>query len=195
MRTAVLISGRGSNLEAILRAEKVNRLGSADVCIIISNNPDALGLKIAEDFGKKTAIVTKNEGENEIIKLLGEEKIEIVVLAGFMQILTQKFIDEYPNRIINIHPSLLPSFPGLRAQKQAFNAGVKITGCTAHFVNEEVDGGPIILQKAVEVSENDTEEELTAKILKEEHLLLPKAISLLSSGKLEVIGRKVRIVD
>ena len=138
---------------------------------------------------------SKENFENELLEELKQNKIEFIVLAGFMQILSPEFIKNYSNKIINIHPSLLPSFPGLRAQKQALDYGVKISGCTAHFVNEEVDGGPIIFQKQVEIYAGDTEEILSNRILKEEHILLPEAIKLISQGKVEIIDRCVRIVE
>ncbi len=201
MNIAILISGRGTNLEAILKAEQEKKLGEATVVLIISNNPDALGLSLAQKFQKKTAIVDRknfqntSETEEEMLRLLEESKIDLIVLAGFMQILSPNFITIYENKIINIHPSLLPSFPGLHAQKQALDKGVKLSGCTVHFVNEKVDDGPIILQKQVKVMEEDTEEDLSQRILKEEHILLPKAISLFSMGKIAINGNKVRVVE
>jgi phosphoribosylglycinamide formyltransferase-1 len=195
MKTAVLISGRGTNLEAILHAEENNNLGKAKVVLVVSNNSDALGLNIAKKYSKRTAIIEKEAGEKLLLDLLQEHKIELIVLAGFMQILSPSFISKYVDRILNIHPSLLPSFPGLKAQRQALEAGVKVSGCTVHFVNEEVDGGPIILQKAVKIKDNDTVEELASRILEIEHKILPQAISLFSEGKLEVDGKTVRIVN
>jgi len=201
MNVAVLISGRGSNLRAILEAEKNNNLGEAKVTLVLSNKPTAKGLEHARAFGKKVVILessgfkTREDYDKELVKILNEHRIDLVVLAGFMRILSPVFIEAFRNRIINIHPSLLPSFPGLHAQKQALDYGVKISGCTVHFVTEEVDGGPIILQHAVEVLDDDTEETLSQRILKFEHQLLPKAIRLISEGKVRLEGRKTRIVS
>lgn len=200
MRTAVLISGRGTNLEAILKAEEEKSLGKTKIVLVLSNNPEAKGLEIAQRSHKQTAIVDKKnldycEQESEILEILEHNKIEFIVLAGFMQILSSNFISKYKNKIINIHPSLLPSFPGLKAQKQALDFGVKISGCTVHIVTETVDEGPIILQKCVEVYSEDSEKELADRILREEHVLLPKAISLFSLGKIQVYSNKARIVE
>ncbi|MHA1685487.1 MAG: phosphoribosylglycinamide formyltransferase [Candidatus Heimdallarchaeaceae archaeon] len=200
MNVAVLISGRGSNLRAILEAEKANNLGNAQIKLVVSNNPNAKGLEHAHEFGKKVVILDssrfkqREEYDKELVNILRENDIELVVLAGFMRILTKVFLDAYRNSVINIHPSLLPSFPGLHAQRQAIEYGVKIAGCTVHFVTEEVDGGPIILQKAVEVLDTDTEETLSHRILEHEHKLLPEAIRLISLGLVQIDGRKVRIV-
>lgn len=194
MRTAVLISGRGSNLQAILEAEEEKNLGDANVVLVISNNSEAKGVILASNYSKNIEILDIEEGEDTLIKILMKHEIELIVLAGFMKILSSDFVSRYVNKIINIHPSLLPSFPGLNAQRQALESGVKISGCTVHFVNEEVDDGPIILQSAVEVLDEDTEVDLASRILKEEHKILPNAISLVSQGKLDVVGRKVRIV-
>ena len=200
MNVAVLISGRGSNLRAILEAEKANNLGNAQIKLVVSNKQNAKGLEHAHEFGKKVVILDssrfkqREEYDKELVNILRENNIELVVLAGFMRILTKVFLDAYRNSVINIHPSLLPSFPGLHAQRQAIEYGVKIAGCTVHFVTEEVDGGPIILQKAVEVLDTDTEETLSHRILEHEHKLLPEAIRLISLGLVQIDGRKVRIV-
>ena len=201
MNVAVLISGRGSNLQAILQAEKENKLGNANVKLIVSNNPEAIGLKYSKQYGVHSLILdsstfeTNKNFELKLIQALQEYNIELIVLAGFMQILTEEFIDLYYGKVINIHPSLLPSFPGLDAQNQALEHGVKISGCTVHFVNAEVDSGPIILQEAVKISDSDTEEILSEKILKIEHQLLPLAISLISTEKVSIEGRIVRIEE
>jgi phosphoribosylglycinamide formyltransferase-1 len=200
MRIAILISGRGSNLKAILEAEKKQKLGQAEVSLIISNNSKAKGIGYGKSYGKQTICLeannfrTKESYENELIKIIEDYGIDLIVLAGFMRILTPNFIDKFRNKIINIHPSLLPSFPGLNAQKQALDSGVRISGCTVHFVNEEVDAGPIILQKAVEIVEGDTEYSLSKRILEEEHKLLPLSIKLISESKVKIEQNKVRIV-
>jgi len=191
VNVAVLISGRGSNLKAILEAEKNNQLGEAKVTLIISNRSDAKGLEYARDYNKKIEIIensrssSREEYDKLLIDLLHQNSINLVVLAGFMRILSSLIVNEFQNKIINIHPALLPSFPGLYAQKQALDLGVKITGCTVHFVDEKVDHGPIILQDSIPIFDEDTEESLSKRILKKEHQLLPRAIKLIStpSGK------------
>ncbi|MHA1114780.1 MAG: phosphoribosylglycinamide formyltransferase [Candidatus Heimdallarchaeaceae archaeon] len=201
MNVAVLISGRGSNLEAILEKEKQKELGNAVISLVVSNNPDAKGLEIAKRYGKKTIVLPSHRNQNretydkQLAETLEKNNIDLVVLAGFMRILSPFFVNKFSNKIINIHPSLLPSFPGINAQKQALDYGAKITGCTVHFVDEKVDHGPIILQEVVIVDDSDTEETLAKRILEKEHILLPKAIRLFSEGKLIVEGRKVRIVN
>jgi phosphoribosylglycinamide formyltransferase-1 len=200
MNTAVLISGRGSNLQAILEAEREKRLGEAKIQLIISNKEEAEGLKYSEIFNKKSVVIvsdsfiTKNEFEQKLIQTLRENEIDLIVLAGFMQILSTEFVNLYYGKIINIHPSLLPSFPGLKAQEQALDYGVKVSGCTVHFVNFEVDSGPIILQETIEITEKETEESLSEKILIKEHEALPRAISLISQNKVIISGRNVRIM-
>ncbi|TET78338.1 MAG: phosphoribosylglycinamide formyltransferase [Candidatus Heimdallarchaeota archaeon] len=200
MNTAVLISGRGSNLQAILEAEREKRLGEANIQLIISSKKEAEGLKYSEIFNKKSVVIvrdsfiTKNEFEQKLIQTLRENEIDLIVLAGFMQILSTKFVNLYYGKIINIHPSLLPSFPGLKAQEQALDYGVKVSGCTVHFVNYDVDSGPIILQEIIEITENETKESLSEKILIKEHEALPRAISLISQNKVIISGRNVRIM-
>jgi len=194
----VLASGRGTNLQAIIEAIEKGKI-AGEIKVVISDNPDAYALKRAQQYHIDTRYINFKEFKNredydkEIIKILKEKKIELVVLAGYMRILSPYFIKTYKNRIINIHPALLPSFPGLHAQRQTLEYGVKISGCTVHFVDEGVDSGPIILQKAVEVSDDDTEESLAEKILKEEHQIYPRAIQLFSQGRLIIKGRRVFI--
>jgi len=192
----VLVSGRGTNLQAIIEAIEEGKI-AGEIKVVISDNPDAYALKRAQQYHIVTRYIHFKEFKNredydkEIIKTLKENKIELVVLAGYMRILSPYFIRTYKNKIINIHPALLPSFPGLHAQRQAVEYGVKVSGCTVHFVDEGVDSGPIILQKVVEVSDDDTEESLAEKILKEEHQIYPRAIQLFSQGRLIVKGRRV----
>jgi len=194
----VLVSGRGTNLQAIIEAIEEGKI-AGEIKVVVSDNPDAYALKRAQQYHIDTRYIHFKEFKNredydkEIIRILKENKIELIVLAGYMRILSPYFIRTYKNKIINIHPALLPSFPGLRAQKQAVEHGVKISGCTVHFVDEGVDSGPIILQKAVEVSDDDTEESLAEKILKEEHQIYPRAIQLFSQGRLIIKGRRVFI--
>ena len=194
----VLASGRGTNLQAIIEAIEDGKI-AGEIKVVMSDHPKACALKRAQQYLIDTRYIDFKEFKNredfdkEVIKILKEKKIDLVVLAGYMRILSPYFIRTYQNKIMNIHPALLPSFPGLYAQKQAIGNGVKISGCTVHFVDEGVDSGPIILQKAVEMSDDDTEESLTEKILEEEHQIYPRAIQLFSQGRLIIKGRKVFI--
>ncbi|MBA7498939.1 Phosphoribosylglycinamide formyltransferase [subsurface metagenome] len=196
----VLASGRGTNLQAIIEAVKEGII-EGEISIVVSDNLDAYALKRAKQHNIETQYVdfksfkNREDYDKKIVECLKEKKIDLVVLAGYMRILSPFFINAYKNKIMNIHPALLPSFPGLHAQRQAVEYGVKISGCTVHFVDEGVDSGPIILQKAVEVSVNDTEESLAEKILKEEHQIYPRAIQLFSQGRLIIKGRKVFIEE
>lgn len=195
LRIGVLVSGRGTNLQAIIDSINEGKL-YAEIAIVISDNPNAMALERAKKANIPTVYVKpgkKSEFEGEIIRILEENKVDLIVLAGFMRILSPNFVNHFPLKIINIHPSLLPSFPGLEAQRQALEYGVKITGCTVHFVNEIVDGGPIILQEAVPVYDDDTVESLSARILEKEHKILVEAIRLFSENRLRVVGRRVFI--
>lgn len=191
LNIGILISGRGSNMAAILNNIQAGKL-QANVSIVISNNPDAKGLELAKSFGIKTKVikqkdfVSKDVYEDEIANTLTIAGVELVVLAGYMRVLGPGFIDTFSNRIINIHPSLLPAFKGLNAQKQALEYGVKIAGCTVHFVDNTLDGGRIILQDSVNVLDTDTEESLSARILEKEHVLYTKAIQKLVDHHLKL---------
>lgn len=191
LNIGVLISGRGSNMAAILENIKSGKL-KAQVRIVITNNPNAKGIEIAKNYGIKTKVVSQKDYaskdiyEEEIVKILQKEKIELVVLAGYMRVLGPGFIDAFSNKIINIHPSLLPAFKGLNAQKQALEYGVKIAGCTVHFVDNTLDGGRIILQDTVCVEDSDTEESLSLRILEKEHVLYTKAIQKLIDHQLKL---------
>jgi phosphoribosylglycinamide formyltransferase-1 len=195
MRLGILLSGRGSNFLAIADAIAEKRL-DAEIACVISNRPDAPGLAAALDRGFH-AISFPSKGldrevyDRELAEGLRAHKVDLVCLAGFMRILTGHFIREFPMRILNIHPSLLPAFPGLDAQHQALEHGAKIAGCTVHFVDEGVDSGPIIAQAAVPVLDDDTADTLSARILKEEHRLYSEAIALVISGKYRIEGRRV----
>lgn len=195
----VLVSGGGTNLQAII--DSIGRGDvPAEIRIVISDNPDAFALTRASDAGIKTAVVkrkdfpSKDIFEEEIIKQLHGAGVEMICLAGYMRILSDKFLKTFPNRIINIHPALLPSFPGLHVQQQAIDYGVKVSGCTVHFVDEGTDTGPIIIQKAVPVLPNDNAETLAARILKEEHQIYPEAIKLIAEGRIRIEGRRVHII-
>lgn len=198
MNFAVLASGRGSNLKAILEAVKNGSI-QAHLKLVISDKKDAYALEHARQFGVPAVYINPKEYKDRqafdeaVVERLREYKIDFVVLAGFMRLLSSYFIQEYPNKILNIHPSLLPSFKGTHAIKDAFEHGVKVTGPTVHFVIDEVDAGAIILQEAVQVEPYDTLESLEEKIHKAEHRIYPKAIDLFARGKLKVEGRKISI--
>ena len=199
----ILISGRGSNMESILKAIKKRKI-PINPAVVISNKPSAKGLTIAKKMGIQTEVIdsSKYKGkrlqfDKEIISTLKKYKVTptngLVCLAGFMRIIGPHFIKEYKNKILNIHPALLPAFPGLDAQKQAIEFGAKYSGCTIHFVDEDVDTGPIIIQEIVKISNNDTEKTLKKKILEKEHEIYPKAIELFAKKKISIKGRKVKI--
>ena len=197
-KIGVVVSGRGSNLQSIIDHIAEGKL-NVEIAVVVSDHKEAFALERAAKAGIPTAVVErkgckdKAEFEDKIDAALREAGAEVVVLAGFMRILTGHFISRWENKIINIHPALLPSFKGVDAQGQAVDYGVKIAGCTVHFVDEGTDTGPIILQKAVPVFDDDTEETLAARILIEEHKALPEAIQLWAEGKLTIKGRKVYV--
>lgn len=197
-RLGILISGRGSNFEAI--ADNV-AAGSipAEIAVVISSRPSAPGLEAARRRGLEAVSIPSRGHDREIydgmlIDELRRREVDLVCLAGFMRLLSARFIREFPGRILNIHPSLLPAFPGLDAQQQALEHGVRITGCTVHFVDEQLDAGPIILQAAVAVRDDDDTESLSARILAEEHRIYSEAIRIVLSGRYRVAGRRVRLL-
>jgi phosphoribosylglycinamide formyltransferase-1 len=198
LKLGVLISGNGSNLQSIIDHIEKGSL-TAVIKIVISNNPDAYGITRAKKHGIPVVVLkngnfkNKEEFDLELIRILESKRVDLVILAGFMRIITPTLLKAFPQKIMNIHPALLPSFPGIHGQKQALEYGVKISGCTVHFVDEGVDTGPIIMQKAVQVFDDDTEETLAARILTEEHRIYPQAIQLFAEGKIEIKGRKVLI--
>ena len=198
---AVFISGRGSNFLALLKNIEKGVLKNCQIAVVFSNNPNAKGLEYAAEAGIKTIVIpSKNrsdrvEYDKEIINALSEYNIDLICLAGYMRIVTEELVEAYKNKIINIHPALLPSFPGLHAQKQALDYGVKVSGCTVHFVDGGMYTGPIILQKTVPVYDNDTEDTLSARILEQEHTAYSEAVALYAAGRLKVSGRKVEILD
>jgi phosphoribosylglycinamide formyltransferase 1 len=191
----ILLSGRGSNFEAIADSIKASRL-QAQIALVISNRADAPGLESARRRGLTTRLIpskgrVREEHDAEVVAALKEAGVDFVCLAGYMRLLSPEFIRAFPNRILNIHPSLLPAFPGLAAQKQAIDQGVKISGCTVHFVDEHLDHGPIILQKSVPVLDTDDEHTLSARILEQEHIAYTEALRLVLAGEVEVEGGKV----
>jgi len=195
---AVLISGRGSNLQAIIDAIERKEL-AARMAVVISNKADAYGLERARIHGIEAIFIPskgkeKTDFERDVVEALEARGVELVCLAGFMRVLSPFFIRRFKNRIINIHPALLPSFPGEDAQKQALEYGSKVTGCTVHFVDEGVDTGPVIIQRPVAVDEDDTVESLSARILAQEHIAFPAAIQLFAERRLKISGRKVQVL-
>ncbi len=198
-KAGVLVSGRGSNLQAILDRIADGYL-PLEISVVISDKADAYALERAANVGIKTVVVarkecaSKEEFEEKIHAALVEAGCELVVLAGFMRILSGSFVGKWQNKIINIHPALLPSFPGLDGQGQAWRYGVKFSGCTVHFVDEGTDSGPIILQKVVPVLDDDTEDTLAARILEQEHIAMPEALKLWAEDKLQIDGRRVKVL-
>jgi phosphoribosylglycinamide formyltransferase 1 len=196
----VLVSGSGSNLQSIIDNIEKGTL-PARIRVVISNNPEAFGLERARKHGIPAVVIThggsnsRQEYDQKLVDTLKSHDVELVVLAGFMRVLSPLFLRAFPMRIMNIHPAVLPSFPGTHGQKQAFDYGVKFSGCTVHFADEGVDTGPIIIQAIVPLYDTDTEETLSQRILKEEHRIYPKAIKLYAEGRLQVEGRKVRVKD
>ncbi|MFQ5930670.1 MAG: phosphoribosylglycinamide formyltransferase [Acidobacteriota bacterium] len=195
---AILLSGRGSNFLALSDAIEAGEIPGR-IAVVISNRPEAPGLKHAQERNYKTICIPSKGLEREaydrqVVKELKAANVDIICLAGFMRLLSPWFVRQYPNRILNIHPSLLPSFAGLHGQRDALNWGVKISGCSVHFVDEELDHGPIILQHSVPVLDDDTEETLAARILKYEHQIYPQALKLVCEDRVRVEGRRVYIV-
>lgn len=200
LRIGVLVSGRGSNLQAIIDAIQAGWL-PVQIAVVVSDKPGAYALERAKSAGIPTVVIERGRHadhgafEEAIGHALRDYQVELVALAGYMRILSGQFIGQYAQRIVNIHPALLPAFPGLHAQAQALAYGVKVAGCTVHFVDEGMDTGPIILQEAVPVQEGDTEETLSQRILAVEHKAYPKALQLLAEGRVAIEGRRVRIIN
>ena len=197
-KIAVLVSGRGSNLQAIIDSIENGYL-KARISVVVSDIGDAYALERARKHGINAVHVdpkgygSKDSYEEEVLRVLKDHNVQLVLLAGYMKILGKTLLAAYKNRILNIHPALLPAFPGLHAQEQAFRYGVKVAGCTVHFVDEELDGGPIILQECVEVKEDDTGQTLAERILEHEHKIYPEAVKLFVENRLRLEGRKVKI--
>ena len=198
-RIGILISGRGSNMEAIVRAAESGRIGAL-VAVVLSNRSDAEGLRKAQEHGIETVVVdarsgaSRDEHDRRMVAALEERRVDLVCLAGYMKVLTPVFLKAFAGRILNVHPSLLPAFPGLDAQRQALEHGVRLAGATVHLVDSGVDTGPIVLQAAVPVEPEDTPASLSARILKEEHRIYPEAVRLFFEDRLRVEGRRVRIL-
>jgi len=196
-KVGILVSGNGSNLQAIID----EKIASCEIALVISNKPDVYAIKRAQNNNIPVEIINnknfeiREEFERQLIKSLDSRGIELIVLAGFMRVLTPLFVRHYKNRIINIHPALLPSFPGVDAAKQALEYGVKYSGCTVHFVDDGVDTGPIILQAIVSIEDSDTEQTLLERIHKEEHRVFPEAVRLFCEGKIKIEGRRVIILN
>jgi phosphoribosylglycinamide formyltransferase-1 len=194
-KLGILLSGRGSNFEAIAASVASGRI-PAEIAIVLSNKPNAAGLELARKRGIPAHCIPsrgleREEYDREVVARLKQAGVDLVCLAGFMRLLSSHFVEQFPRRILNIHPSLLPAFPGLEAQKQALEHGVKFSGCTVHFVDERLDAGPILLQAIVPVLDSDTEQSLSQRILQEEHRIYSDAINLVLSGKFRVEGRRV----
>ncbi|MFY9647660.1 MAG: phosphoribosylglycinamide formyltransferase [Terriglobales bacterium] len=192
----ILLSGRGSNFVAIADSIAAGRIPNARIAVVISNRTDAGGLEIARQRGLKALVIAskgkpREEHDREVVSALRDENVDLVCLAGYMRLLSPWFVQQFPAKILNIHPSLLPSFPGLEAQQQAFAYGVKVSGCTVHFVDEELDHGAIIVQKTVPVLDSDDEHTLAARILEQEHVAYSEAIRTVLEGKYEIVGRRM----
>lgn len=198
-KLGILISGRGSNMLALIEAVQQGRV-NAEVAVVISNTDKAAGLEKARQHGVEALVIShqglsREEHERRVVAELKKRGVSLVCLAGYMRVLSPYFLSEFPQRVLNIHPSLLPAFPGLEAQRQALEYGVKYTGCTVHFVDEDVDHGPIIAQAVVPVFDDDTVESLSARILSQEHRIYPEAVARVVSGKYRIEGRRVLTTD
>ena len=192
----ILLSGRGSNFVAIADSIDAGRIPGARIAVVISDRADAPGLATARRRGLDALVIAskgnpREQHDREVATVLGQHKVDLICLAGYMRLLSPWFVQQFPRKILNIHPSLLPAFPGLEAQEQAFAYGVKISGCTVHFVDEELDHGPIIVQKACPVLETDDEHSLAARILEQEHVAYTEAINLVLAGDFEIVGRRL----
>ena len=195
-RIAILLSGRGSNADALAQAVAGGRIPGAEIAVVISNREGAPGIDKARARGISTRVIPskglqREEYDRLVVAALEETRVDLVCLAGYMRLLSPYFVETFRNRILNIHPSLLPSFPGLEAQRQALEHGVKFTGCTVHFVDENLDAGPIVLQSAVPILDSDTTETLSERILKEEHRIYAEAVRIVLEGRFRLDGRRV----
>ena len=199
-KLGILLSGRGSNFEAIARGVASGKIPDTAIAIVISNRADAGGLDRARELGIETLVIlskgkAREDHDREVVTALQKYKVDLVCLAGYMRLLSPWFVKQFPHRILNIHPSLLPAFPGLEAQEQAFAYGVKVAGCTVHFVDEELDHGPIIVQRAVPVLDTDDEHSLAERILEQEHVAYSEAINIVLNREFKILGRKIIASD
>ncbi len=196
-KLGILLSGRGSNFEAIAGSVSAGRIANAKIAIVISNRAEAPGIESARKRGLPALVVPSKGKERqaydaEIAAILKEKQVDLICLAGYMRLLSPWFVQQFPNRILNIHPSLLPAFPGLDVHRQALEYGVKVSGCTVHFVDEHLDHGAIIVQKTVPVLDSDDEHALAARILQQEHIAYTEAINIVLEGNYEIVGRRVQ---
>ena len=194
----ILLSGRGSNFVAIADSIDAGRIKNARISVVISNRADAPGIAAARQRGLNTLVIPskgkpREQHDREVVAALQRNAVELVCLAGYMRLLSPWFVQQFPQRILNIHPSLLPAFPGLEAQEQALAYGVKVSGCTVHFVDDELDHGAIVVQRAVQVLDGDDERSLAARILEQEHIAYTKAINIVLGGNFEMVGRRLKI--
>jgi phosphoribosylglycinamide formyltransferase-1 len=192
----ILLSGRGSNFEAIAKNVASGKISNARIAIVISNRTDAGGIEVAQRLGLEAVVIpskgkAREDHDREVAARLQQQSVDLVCMAGYMRLLSPWFVKQFPHRILNIHPSLLPAFPGLEAQEQAFAYGVKVAGCTVHFVDEELDHGPIIVQKSVPVLDSDDEHALAARILEQEHIAYSEAIKIVLEGNFNIVGRRI----
>ena len=199
-RIGVLLSGRGSNFEALAANVASGRIPNAEIAIALSNREDARGIEKARVLGIEARVISSKGLEREaydklVVAALQEKRVDLVCLAGYMRLLSPQFVSAFHNRILNIHPSLLPAFPGMEAQRQALEHGVKFSGCTVHFVDENLDAGPIVLQACVPIEDSDTPETLSERILREEHRIYAEAVRIVLEGKFRVEGRRVLITS
>jgi phosphoribosylglycinamide formyltransferase-1 len=198
-RIGVLLSGRGSNFEALAESVAAGRIPNAEIAVALSNREDARGIEKARAFGIEARVISSKGLEREaydrlVIAVLQEKRVDLVCLAGYMRLLSPQFVAAFRNRILNIHPSLLPSFPGLEAQRQALEHGAKFSGCTVHFVDENLDAGPIVLQACVPIQDSDTPETLAERILREEHRIYTEAVRIVLEGRYKIENRRVLIL-
>jgi phosphoribosylglycinamide formyltransferase-1 len=192
----ILLSGRGSNFEAIAKNVASGKISNARIAIVISNRTDTGGIEVARGLGLEAVVIpskgkAREDHDREVAATLQQQSVDLVCMAGYMRLLSPWFVKQFPHRILNIHPSLLPAFPGLEAQEQAFAYGVKVAGCTVHFVDEELDHGPIIVQKSVPVLDSDDEHTLAARILEQEHIAYSEAIKIVLEGNFNIVGRRI----
>jgi phosphoribosylglycinamide formyltransferase 1 len=194
----ILLSGRGSNFEAIATSVGAGKIPDATIAVVISNRNEAMGVQTARKLGIPTLIIPskgkeRKQHDREVVEALQKHKVDLICLAGYMRLLSPWFVRQFPGRILNIHPSLLPAFPGLEAQQQAFAYGVRVSGCTVHFVDEELDHGPIIVQRAIPVLDSDDEHSLAERILEQEHIAYTEAINIVLNSGYKIVGRRLRL--